>query len=170
MNSKNWWVICVLHENQDLPFCFLFAGEPFGGKAAAGIPRGYWSFSWVAEDDLSLVSKSPSGEQDAAAGPLQIDGQAKAPPSFRDLLLLFPPRHVTSTFHQHTRTSLSRSPFIFSAVVVTKLDDSACHDPTNTVTTCSNPPTGHHKRLLRSRKLIGFAKTCYGWRCILDAL
>lgn len=91
MNSKHG-VICV-HENLNL--FFLFAGEPLGGKTAAGIPRGYWSFSWVAEDDLSLVSYSPSGEQDAAAaGPLQIDGQAKAPPSFRDPLLLFP--HDTS--------------------------------------------------------------------------
>ncbi|XP_045919324.1 ALK tyrosine kinase receptor-like [Micropterus dolomieu] len=29
-------------------------GEPLAGRTAAGIPRGYWSFSWVAEDDLSF--------------------------------------------------------------------------------------------------------------------
>uniref|UniRef100_UPI0037E7BB8D ALK tyrosine kinase receptor n=1 Tax=Semicossyphus pulcher TaxID=241346 RepID=UPI0037E7BB8D len=30
-------------------------GEPLAGsRSAAGIPRGYWSFSWVAEDDLSF--------------------------------------------------------------------------------------------------------------------
>ncbi|KAM6913051.1 ALK tyrosine kinase receptor [Xenentodon cancila] len=29
-------------------------GEPLDGRTAAGIPQGYWNFSWVAEDDLSL--------------------------------------------------------------------------------------------------------------------
>ncbi|CAK6962082.1 ALK tyrosine kinase receptor [Scomber scombrus] len=34
-------------------------GEPLAGRAAAtGIPRGYWSFSWVAEDDLSFPNES----------------------------------------------------------------------------------------------------------------
>ncbi|GLD56324.1 ALK tyrosine kinase receptor isoform X1, partial [Lates japonicus] len=33
-------------------------GEPLAGKTAAGIPRGYWSFSWVAEDDLSFPKDS----------------------------------------------------------------------------------------------------------------
>nr|XP_020477641.1 ALK tyrosine kinase receptor-like [Monopterus albus] len=33
-------------------------GEPLTGRTAAGIPRGYWSFSWVAEDDLSFPKDS----------------------------------------------------------------------------------------------------------------
>ncbi|XP_040917186.1 ALK tyrosine kinase receptor [Toxotes jaculatrix] len=33
-------------------------GEPLAGRTAAGIPRGYWSFSWVAEDDLSFPNGS----------------------------------------------------------------------------------------------------------------
>ncbi|CAJ1074058.1 ALK tyrosine kinase receptor isoform X1 [Xyrichtys novacula] len=34
-------------------------GEPLAGsRTAAGIPRGYWSFSWVAEDDLSFPNDS----------------------------------------------------------------------------------------------------------------
>lgn len=44
-------------------FFLLFAGEPLGGKTAAGVPRGYWSFSWVAEDVLSFASNSTTGEQ-----------------------------------------------------------------------------------------------------------
>lgn len=42
------------------------AGEPLAGRTAAGIPRGYWSFSWVAEDDLSFsnVAVPMSGESD----------------------------------------------------------------------------------------------------------
>ncbi|XP_076015509.1 ALK tyrosine kinase receptor [Genypterus blacodes] len=30
--------------------------EPQAGKIAAGVPRGYWNFSWVAEDDLSFIN------------------------------------------------------------------------------------------------------------------
>ncbi|XP_044021897.1 ALK tyrosine kinase receptor isoform X3 [Siniperca chuatsi] len=33
-------------------------GEPLAGRSAAAIPRGYWSFSWVAEDDLSIPNLS----------------------------------------------------------------------------------------------------------------
>lgn len=45
-------------------FFFFLTGEPLGGKTAAGVPRGYWNFSWVAEDDLSLASNSTSGEHE----------------------------------------------------------------------------------------------------------
>ncbi|XP_034432007.1 LOW QUALITY PROTEIN: ALK tyrosine kinase receptor [Hippoglossus hippoglossus] len=34
-------------------------GEPLAGRTAAGIPRGYWNFSWVAEDDLSFPNNAP---------------------------------------------------------------------------------------------------------------
>ncbi|KAF6729047.1 hypothetical protein FQA47_010392 [Oryzias melastigma] len=30
------------------------AGQPSDSRAAAGVPRGYWNFSWVAEDNLSF--------------------------------------------------------------------------------------------------------------------
>ena len=43
-----------------------------GGKPATGVPRGYWSFSWVAEDDLNLASNSISGEQEAVGPPLLL--------------------------------------------------------------------------------------------------
>ncbi|KAM9842986.1 LOW QUALITY PROTEIN: ALK tyrosine kinase receptor-like [Aulostomus maculatus] len=33
-------------------------GEVLAGRPAAGVPRGYWSFSWVAEDDLSFPNNS----------------------------------------------------------------------------------------------------------------
>ncbi|XP_073321435.1 LOW QUALITY PROTEIN: ALK tyrosine kinase receptor-like [Pagrus major] len=33
-------------------------GEPSVGRTASDIPRGYWSFSWVAEDDLSFPNDS----------------------------------------------------------------------------------------------------------------
>ncbi|KAM6973436.1 ALK tyrosine kinase receptor [Aplochiton taeniatus] len=29
-------------------------GEPLAGRTAAGIPKGYWNFSWVAQDELSF--------------------------------------------------------------------------------------------------------------------
>ncbi|XP_028294863.1 ALK tyrosine kinase receptor [Gouania willdenowi] len=35
-------------------------GEPLHGKMAAGIPQGYWSFSWVAEDVFSFPNVSVS--------------------------------------------------------------------------------------------------------------
>lgn len=61
------------------------AGEPLAGRTAAGIPRGYWSFSWVAEDDLSFPNGSApvAGESDLVRPP-QTDGQAEAPPSSKD--------------------------------------------------------------------------------------
>lgn len=67
--------------------CCCFAGEP-AGRAAAGAPRGYWSFSWVAEDDLRVPnnSASVSGESDDVS-PHQADGQAQPAPSSKDLLL-----------------------------------------------------------------------------------
>lgn len=48
-----------------------FVGEPLAGRTAAGIPRGYWNFSWVAEDDLSIFSNSMpmSGELDIVSPP-----------------------------------------------------------------------------------------------------
>lgn len=66
----------------------VFAGEPLAGRSAAGIPRGYWSFSWVAEDDLSFPNDSVpvSGEWDIVSSP-QADGQAKALVSSKDPLL-----------------------------------------------------------------------------------
>ncbi|XP_051804129.1 ALK tyrosine kinase receptor isoform X1 [Acanthochromis polyacanthus] len=33
-------------------------GEALDGRTATGYPRGYWSFSWVAEDDLSFPNDS----------------------------------------------------------------------------------------------------------------
>nr|XP_020498778.1 ALK tyrosine kinase receptor-like [Labrus bergylta] len=40
-------------------------GEPLAGsRTAAGIPRGYWSFSWVAEDDLSFPNDSVPASAD----------------------------------------------------------------------------------------------------------
>ncbi len=58
------------------------------GRTAAGIPRGYWSFSWVAEDDLSFPNDSMpvSGESDIVSPP-QTDGQAKELLSSKDPLL-----------------------------------------------------------------------------------
>lgn len=67
---------------------FLFAGEPLAGRSAAGIPRGYWNFSWVAEDDLSFPNEltPPSGEWDIVSSP-QTDRQAQAPSSSKNPLL-----------------------------------------------------------------------------------
>lgn len=62
------------------------AGEPLGGRTAAGIPRGYWSFSWVAEDDLSFPTDSTSGELDTVSCP-QIDRQAMVLLSLKGSLL-----------------------------------------------------------------------------------
>ena len=75
----------------------VFAGEPLAGRAAAGIPRGYWSFSWVAEDDLSFPNDSipMSGEWNVVS-PAQTDGQAQTPLSPKDPLL--PIGH--DTWHQ----------------------------------------------------------------------
>lgn len=66
----------------------VFAGEPLAGRTAAGIPRGYWSFTWVAEDDLSFPNDSVhvSGELDIVSPP-QTDGQAKELLSSKDPLL-----------------------------------------------------------------------------------
>lgn len=63
----------------------FFAGEPVAGKNAAEIPKGYWSFSWVAEDKLSFPNNPvpPSGESDLV-GPPQTDGQAEAFLSSKD--------------------------------------------------------------------------------------
>lgn len=81
----------------------MSAGEPLAGRAAAGIPRGYWSFSWVAEDDLSFPNDSVpvSGESDLVSPP-QTDGQAKAPLSSEDPFAPNWPRHLASALHQHT--------------------------------------------------------------------
>lgn len=50
----------------------VFTGELLGGRTSAGIPRGYWSFSWLAKDDLIFPSESTSGEFDTL-GPLQTE-------------------------------------------------------------------------------------------------
>lgn len=40
------------------------AGESLDSRNPGGIPRGYWNFSWVAEDDLSFPNDTmaKSGE------------------------------------------------------------------------------------------------------------
>ena len=79
-------VLCALKVRRGFA---VFAGEPSAGRTASDVPRGYWSFSWVAEDDLSFPSDtSPtSGESDVVAPP-QTDRQAKVPPSsIKDPLL-----------------------------------------------------------------------------------
>lgn len=51
---------------------FLFLpGEPLARKAAAAVPKGYWNFSWVAEDNLSFPYDSMplSGELDRISPP-----------------------------------------------------------------------------------------------------
>ena len=60
----------------------VVAGEPMNGRTAAGIPRGYWNFSWVAEDDLSLRNDTrlQSGESDFVSSP-QTGRQTKEPTS-----------------------------------------------------------------------------------------
>lgn len=79
------WIVVLRSETKLWLRCF-FAGEPLGGRTAAGIPRGYWSFSWVAEDDLSVPSDSTSGEWDTVSPP-QTDGQAEVILSSKDSLL-----------------------------------------------------------------------------------
>lgn len=55
-----------------------FTGESLAGRT--GIPQGYWSFSWVAEDELSFPNnwKPASGELDIV-NLAQHDGQALPP-------------------------------------------------------------------------------------------
>lgn len=47
-------------------FCFS-ADDPVGGKVDAGPPRGYWNFSWVAENYLRFPEDSSSGERDPSS-------------------------------------------------------------------------------------------------------
>lgn len=65
----------------------VFAGEQSAGRTASDVPRGYWSFSWVAEDDLSFPNDTlpTSGESDVVISP-QTDGQAKVPLSSKKIL------------------------------------------------------------------------------------
>lgn len=75
----------------------VFTGELLAGRAAAGIPRGYWNFSWVAEDDLSFPNDSiPTSGESGIVSPAQTDRQAQTPLSSKDPLL--PIGH--DTWHQ----------------------------------------------------------------------
>ncbi|XP_034381036.1 ALK tyrosine kinase receptor [Cyclopterus lumpus] len=58
-------------------------GEPLAGRAAAGVPRGYWSFSWVAEDDLSFPSDSvPMSDHRCPGSSRTCDRQLEGIPEF----------------------------------------------------------------------------------------
>ncbi|KAK1894522.1 Ribosomal protein S12 methylthiotransferase RimO [Dissostichus eleginoides] len=60
----------------------LRPGESLAGGSAASIPRGYWSFSWVAEDDLSFPNDSvPMSGEWGIVSSAQTDGQAETLPS-----------------------------------------------------------------------------------------
>ncbi|KAF0044849.1 hypothetical protein F2P81_004007 [Scophthalmus maximus] len=53
--------------------------EPLAGRTTAGSPRGHWSFSWVAEDDLSFPNNSVSMSDhqcpgDSGTCDQQVDG------------------------------------------------------------------------------------------------
>lgn len=69
--------------------CAVFAGEPLDSRSAAGPPRGYWSFSWVAEDDLMVMfpnsTVSKSGKWFVVRH-FQTDRQAEVPPSSTESL------------------------------------------------------------------------------------
>ncbi|XP_068573795.1 ALK tyrosine kinase receptor isoform X2 [Cebidichthys violaceus] len=58
-------------------------GEPLAGRAAAGIPRGYWSFSWVAEDDLSFPNDSvPMSDHQCPGSSRTCDQNLESIPEF----------------------------------------------------------------------------------------
>ncbi|AWP16838.1 putative ALK tyrosine kinase receptor-like [Scophthalmus maximus] len=55
------------------------SSEPLAGRTTAGSPRGHWSFSWVAEDDLSFPNNSVSMSDhqcpgDSGTCDQQVDG------------------------------------------------------------------------------------------------
>ncbi|KAF7202207.1 ALK tyrosine kinase receptor [Nothobranchius furzeri] len=57
-------------------------GEPLGGRNAAGIPRGPWSFSWVAEDDLSFPNAVPKSDHQCPGKGGTCDPQTEEIPEF----------------------------------------------------------------------------------------
>ncbi|XP_047467346.1 ALK tyrosine kinase receptor isoform X2 [Mugil cephalus] len=58
-------------------------GEPSDGWTSAGIPRGYWSFSWVAEDDLSFPNDTmPMSDHQCSATSRKCDQHLDSIPEF----------------------------------------------------------------------------------------
>ncbi|XP_071378728.1 ALK tyrosine kinase receptor [Centroberyx affinis] len=58
-------------------------GEPLAGRTAAGIPRGYWNFSWVAEDELSFPKDSlPMSDRRCRGNSKTCDQRLGANPEF----------------------------------------------------------------------------------------
>ncbi|XP_072220857.1 ALK tyrosine kinase receptor [Leuresthes tenuis] len=58
-------------------------GESLDGRTAGGIPRGYWSFSWVAEDDLSFPNDTiPKSDRQCPGSRRTCDHQLKDTPEF----------------------------------------------------------------------------------------
>ncbi|XP_029972923.1 ALK tyrosine kinase receptor isoform X2 [Salarias fasciatus] len=58
-------------------------GESQDGRTAAGVPRGYWSFSWVAEDDLSSPNNStPLSGHQCPGSSRTCDRQVEGTPEF----------------------------------------------------------------------------------------
>ncbi|XP_014192765.1 ALK tyrosine kinase receptor [Haplochromis burtoni] len=60
------------------------AGEPLNGRTAPGIPKGYWSFSWIAEDNLSFPSDSVpiSADRQCSGNSKACDQHLEAIPEF----------------------------------------------------------------------------------------
>lgn len=106
----------VLKLKSGFAVLFFFAGEPLGGKSAAGVPRGYWSFSWVAEDDLSTASNSTSGEQEADGPPSEWQ-RGKHAPVLRSRF----PHAMSHSLSVNTHGLLCPArPLFFSPGIVTK--------------------------------------------------
>ncbi|XP_056152315.1 ALK tyrosine kinase receptor [Lampris incognitus] len=58
-------------------------GEPLAGRTAAGIPRGYWNFSWVAEDELRFPEESmPASDHRCPGVGKTCDQRLRANPEF----------------------------------------------------------------------------------------
>lgn len=43
----------VMLHYHDRVLCVFLQGELLVGRAGLGVPRGYWNFSWLAEDELN---------------------------------------------------------------------------------------------------------------------
>ncbi|XP_062413159.1 ALK tyrosine kinase receptor isoform X2 [Pungitius pungitius] len=58
-------------------------GDLMAGRPAAGIPRGYWSFSWVAEDDVSFPNDSvPMSDHQCPGSTRTCDQHSEGTPEF----------------------------------------------------------------------------------------
>uniref|UniRef100_A0AAV2JE45 Uncharacterized protein n=1 Tax=Knipowitschia caucasica TaxID=637954 RepID=A0AAV2JE45_KNICA len=73
------------------------AGEPSSGRGAVGVPKGYWNFSWVAEDDLSFpLDSAPVSKPWCPGSREACDRQQDTSPEFTWSIVAAGDRHHKS--------------------------------------------------------------------------